>query len=289
MVRLGQHFLKDKKILAQIAREALRSPITHLPNYSITPVQIIEIGPGHGELTREIIKQLGNSVIGGNKIIAIEKDAKLYAALVNNPEFKGKVQFVHGDARKVLPSLITKLPNYPITIFGNIPYYLTGYLLRLLGNLITRLPSYSITKISLLVQKEVAARACATAPRMNLLSAMLRGWAEPTTAFTVPRSAFTPPPKVDSALLLLTPRLLKGQAHREMGAEELAHYFEVVKKVFRQPRKTLTNNLMSEFSLSREDAEKFIRTLGLKENARASELTPEHIGTLVKLTECVVQ
>jgi 16S rRNA (adenine1518-N6/adenine1519-N6)-dimethyltransferase len=111
---------------------------------------------------------------------------------------------------------------------------------------------------------------------MNLLAAMLQGWAEPKMVTTVPRGAFIPSPKVDSALLTLEPT---GKIPRE----ELTRYFETVKKFFRHPRKTLANNLREGFSLTGARAGMLVRTLGHKETARAAELTPEHVKMLIKM------
>jgi 16S rRNA (adenine1518-N6/adenine1519-N6)-dimethyltransferase len=254
--RLGQHFLKDKSVLARIAREALEG----------SPGTAIEVGPGHGELTDALLTE------GAKHIIAIERDFTLAVFLRRKYQDDTRVEIVEGDVRKVFPELIRN-SSYAIT--GNIPYYLTGYLLRLLGNLATG-QKLSATKIVLLVQKEVAERACASPPYMNLLATTLQTWAAPKISFTVPRGAFSPPPKVTSALLILTP-------HPNLPSEMSSHYFETVRIMFRHPRKTLANNIREGFSLTKERAEALVRALGLKENARASLLTPEHIKMLVKM------
>ena len=252
--RLGQYFLKDKKILAHIAREALAHP---------TPC-VIEVGPGHGELTDALLES------GATKVVAIEKDTALVSLLRTKYGSDRRVEIVEGDVRILLPTITT-----PCVIAGNIPYYLTGYLLRLLGEFTANNRSL-ITKTVLLVQKEVAERASAEAPRMNLLAATLQGWARSHIAFTVPRSAFAPPPKVNSALLVLTPT-------EAVPREHLSRYFQIMKVLFRHPRKTLVNNLASGFSLTKERAGTLVHTLGFKENARAAELTAEHAKTLAKM------
>lgn len=252
--RLGQHFLRDSNVLVRIAREALPT------NDEV----VVEIGPGHGELTDALLAE------GAKKVIAIERDPSLAAALLAKYGRKGKVEVVLGDVREVLPKLTGNF-----AVVGNIPYYLTGFLFRLLGELATD-NAKLITKITVLVQKEVAERVIATAPRANLLGSMVQGWAEPQRAFTIPRGAFAPAPKVDSTLLVLTPE-------EKVPREELPRYFETVKKLFRQPRKTLTNNLVAGFSLAKERADRIVRTLGLPASARAAELTSERIKTLIKM------
>lgn len=257
--KLGQHFLKDGKVLAAIARETLVA--------SKSPV--IEIGPGHGELTESLI------AAGAEKIVAIEKDPSLAILLREKYAARPSVTIVEGDVRKILPELVATTGS---VITGNIPYYLTGYLLRRLGELITDDPKL-ITKVVLLVQKEVAERACATAPRTNLLSAVIHGFAEPKIALTVPRGAFAPPPKVDSALLVLVP-------HTNMATEKFARYVRAAKTLFAHPRKTVTNNLRDLLGTERTQA--LLAETGIKENARPAELSPaeiEKIGDgILKLT-----
>lgn len=269
--KLGQHFLKDKNILARIAREALLSS-TH---YSLPTTRcIIEIGPGHGELTDALLEE------GAEKIIAIEKDESLVEHLNRSlvPRAEGRLEVVRGDAREILPKLPTShysLLTTPCVITGNIPYYLTGFLFRLLGEIVINHPLLT-NKIVLLVQKEVAERVTAVAPRASLLGSMVQGWAEPRMSFTVPRGAFAPPPKVASALLILKPL-----SHGKLA--ELSNYFKITKLLFAHPRKTLVNNLREGLPIEKEDAEKLVRMLGLDTRARAAELTPSQIFTLTQI------
>lgn len=260
--RLGQHFLKDGPAIARIAREALDG----------SPHSIVEIGPGHGELTDTLLAG------GAENIIAVERDSLLADMLRSKYRAHRRVEIIEGDIRKVLPTLPAS--HYPLltahyTIVGNIPYYLTGFLLRSLGDMAAR-DELKATRVVLLVQKEVAMRATANAPHMNLLAAVIQGWARPRVAFSVPRGSFSPPPKVDSALLTLEPEM-------KMPHGELAHYLVTVKKLFRQPRKTLANNLREGFSLTRARTETVMEALGVEKNARAAELTLLHIKTLAKM------
>lgn len=267
--RLGQHFLRDKKVLARIAQEALSTDDSR----PLTNNVVIEIGPGHGELTDALL------VGGAEKIIVVERDSMLADALRSKYRANTRIKIIEGDVRNALPALSAgdepKKSTY--TVVGNIPYYLTGYLLRLLGDLVAS-RKLSVARVVLLVQSEVAERACAAPPHMNLLAAALQGWAKPEVAFAVPRGAFSPPPKVTSKLLILTPL-------SNTDSKVFPRYFEVVRMVFRHPRKTLANNLREGLSLAKEDLEKLVGALGLKKGARAAELTPEHIKTLLKAVE----
>ncbi|MFH0806651.1 MAG: rRNA adenine dimethyltransferase family protein [Candidatus Brennerbacteria bacterium] len=265
--RLGQHFLKDKDILAHIAREVLATDGEKL----VTSDCVVEIGPGHGELTDALLGA------GAKQIIAIERDRTLVSFLRTKYEGQKNIEIIEGDVRKVLAPLAASHPSLVAgcSITGNIPYYLTGFLLRLIGDLVVS-GGLSVAKIALLIQKEVAERACTAPPQMNLLAMTLQGWAKPKIVFTVPRGAFSPPPKVTSALLTLTP-------NSNILPAWTPHCFEIAKIAFRHPRKTLLNNIREGFSTTEEHAKTLVRALGVKENARAALLTPEHVKMLVKM------
>ncbi|HEY4498206.1 MAG TPA: rRNA adenine N-6-methyltransferase family protein, partial [Candidatus Paceibacterota bacterium] len=118
--RLGQHFLKGKKALKKIvgALELKTGDV------------IVEIGPGHGELTREILNKFKDLKIQTSKVVAIEKDPTLVDSIKYLVSSK-KLRVIEGDALKVLPVLDTKykMPNTGYKLVGNIPYYITGHLL----------------------------------------------------------------------------------------------------------------------------------------------------------------
>jgi 16S rRNA (adenine1518-N6/adenine1519-N6)-dimethyltransferase len=207
MERLGQHFLKDEKALRKIA-EALTIKAGE---------KVIEIGPGHGELTRELVRL-------GAKVTAIEKDGLLATDL--EKKFGENIRVVTGDALKLLPELASG-EKYKLT--GNIPYYITGFLLRTIGELDPK-PDLTV----LMIQKEVAERLIDKPPRMNRLSASVGFWAEAKLLFNVPKKSFLPPPRVDSAVVLLGPK--------PEGGDQDA-YYSLIRALFKQPRKTIWNNL----------------------------------------------
>lgn len=191
MPRLGQHFLKNTAAMKKIVEAlALKSDDT-----------VIEIGPGHGELTSELRNKNQEA-----RIIAIEKDDELCKSLemkIGEGKMKN-IEVIHGYALKILSSLIRKLSardgstfggkseNFKLT--GNIPYYITGKLLRLMSELKEK-PERCV----FMVQKEVAERIAATPPRMNRLAAMVQFWMIPETIMTLGKESFSPPPTVDSA------------------------------------------------------------------------------------------
>lgn len=248
MKHLGQHFLKNKSVLEKtVSALALQAGDT-----------LIEIGPGHGELTREIIKENG-----GVKIFAIEKDAELAKELRENFKNDSGVRILEGDALKLIPEFVSenKFENYKLA--GNIPYYITGFLFRILGELIQK-PDLSV----IMLQKEVAERVADKPPRMNRLAASVGFWAEPKILFPVPRSNFSPPPRVDSAVILLNPRPEKGDKEA---------YYSLVRALFKQPRKTISNNLRDSGLPNTEAA---LKKLGINPQDRPQNLDIQNIIAL---------
>ena len=243
---LGQHFLKNAEALDLIVRS-----LSHRAGETV-----VEIGPGQGALTEPILAS------APHRLIAIEKDEALAAELRaklsgGNPS----ISIIGEDALKALPPVVASLNGAPYRIVGNIPYYITGKLLRTIGDLEHK-PLLTI----LMVQKEVAERAASLPPRMNRLSAMIGAWAAARTIAIVPRSDFDPAPDVDSAILELAPRedSLKGTPLRE--------YQESARLLFQQPRKTIANNLSSGYAISKEEAARRIAPFGLSGNERPGDL-----------------
>ncbi len=217
--RLGQHFLINKEILSCIAGFLERSPVK----------TVIEIGPGHGELTGSIL-----ALPTPRTLILIEKDPELAGTLPSlfpKEHGKGTLRVEEGDVRTELPRIVSSLHGKEYAITGNIPYYLTSFLFRIIGSLIPK-PERCIFTI----QKEVAERVAAEPPHMNLLAASVQSWADVSVVASVPKRDFSPPPKVDSATVLLTTRIA------DEPFDESA-YFATARALFKQPRKTIINNM----------------------------------------------
>lgn len=253
MKRLGQYFLKNT--------QALHAIINAL--HITAEDTIIEIGPGHGELTRHLLAS------PAQKIIAIEKDSELAAYMrtqfsIINSQFS----IIEGDALKILPALCDlRFALCPWKLVGNIPYYITGFLFRIIGEL-----EHKPSRAVFMIQKEVAERVCEAPPRMNKLAASVQIWAEPTIIMTLPPSDFDPPPKVDSAIITLGARL------QALGARKLLLYYRMVNILFRQPRKTIINNLI--FGLPKTSKEKILAALAetrIAPTARPQNLSVQHI------------
>lgn len=252
--RLGQHFLKNAGKIGGIADslELKRGNV------------VIEIGPGHGELTEEL--RIRNKEL---RIVAVEKDSELANGLRN--KFGAGAEIINGDALELLPSIIhnpkSSIHNYKIV--GNIPYYITGKLLRVLGEL-----ELKPELVVLTVQKEVAERITAKPPKMNLLSASVQFWADPEIIDHIPKEDFEPRPKVDSAIVRLRIK------NYELGITD--GYYKLIKILFKQPRKTILNNLSAGLKLSKEEITEKLKTLEINPGDRPQNLSLETIKNLNK-------
>ncbi len=255
--RLGQHFLKNKGAIKKII-DALDLQINDT---------VIEIGPGAGALTFPLLKECGTK---NCKLIAIEKDEKLaygVQRLADSENFK----IVIDDAIKELPKIakLFALNANSFKVVGNIPYYITGKLLRTISGLEIK-PVLTV----LMIQKEVAERAAAMPPQMNLLAAATQFWAEPKILFSLKPQDFDPPPKVNSAVIKL---ISKSQS---INPEETMNYYSFLHALFKQPRKTLLNNLSNGLDLSKKDVESVLGRFHINVNARPQDLSLEEIKKL---------
>ncbi len=261
MEYLGQHFLRDEGVLQQIT-DSLKIESGDV---------IVEIGPGHGELTRHLLEA------GPKKIIAIERDKELAKDLefrIQNLGLKN-IRIIEGDALKEVKDQISKIKDTNqkseiikgLKIVGNIPYYITGYLLRILGEL-----EHKPELIVLTIQKEVAERVCAKPPKMNLLAASVQFWATPSLEAVINKKAFSPSPEVDGAVIKLVPKTVDKKV--------VKRYYELIKIVFKQPRKTILNNLVSGTDLAKDRAVEKLIKVGISPNDRPQNLTVSKIKDL---------
>jgi 16S rRNA (adenine1518-N6/adenine1519-N6)-dimethyltransferase len=212
--RLGQHFLNRPSILECIADAACPAPCG----------TIIEIGPGKGALTAHLLPR-------AERVIALEIDPVLTQYLTAHFRESTNLQVVQTDVLKA------DLAQWgPATVAGNLPYYITSPIVEkvlALGPLLRR--------AVFLVQKEVAERLTAAPGSRDYgyLTVATQFYADARLLFTVPGEAFRPPPKVESAVVLLQPK-----AH--LPVDDALAFLEFVGRCFRHKRKTLRNNL-SEF------------------------------------------
>ncbi|WP_068312355.1 16S rRNA (adenine(1518)-N(6)/adenine(1519)-N(6))-dimethyltransferase RsmA [Polycladidibacter hongkongensis] len=253
---LGQNFLLDLNLTARIARNA--GPLS---GYSV-----LEVGPGPGGLTRALLAE------GADKVVAIEKDQRCLPALAQISAHYAERLIVHeGDALKFNPQ---ELVNGPLKIVANLPYNVGTQLL--LGWLtVPDWPPYW-TSLTLMFQKEVAQRIVAQpGDKAYGRLGVLANWRCHTEIlFDLNPKAFTPPPKVTSAVVHLTPR--ETPLPCPLKALE-----RVTAAAFGQRRKMLRASLKA---LSK-DAEALIVEAGLQPTARAEEIDVAGFVELAKVFE----
>ncbi len=237
---LGQHWLKDRAILDEIADESIDEVNTCL-----------EIGPGLGTLTSSLLKRF-------EKVVAVEFDPMLAHNLPNS--FPGKnLEVINEDFLKFDLNRLPK--NYVAS--GNIPYYITSPIIE---KLLTA--ENKPKKIVLLIQKEVAERILQEPGKHTYLSLAVQNLAEVEPGIVVPKRYFTPPPKVDSATIILTPR------KQPLIGEEVLRF---AKRGFSNPRKKLIKNL----PYDKTKLEQAFDELMLDPNVRAQDLSHEQWKMLV--------
>lgn len=257
---LGQHFLFDPDILRRTALAA-------------GPVEgrtVIEVGPGPGGLTRALLKE------GVGKLIAVEADERFASALTDWPEAAtGQLSVHQGDARKVhWEKLIGEAGGEtPAMIIANLPYNVGT---PLLVDWLKTGPWRG--EMALMFQKEVAERIVAGpgASHYGRLAVLAHAVCNAHIAFTLPPGAFRPPPKVDSAVAVLTP----------LPAEKRFEDVETLEKVstaaFGQRRKMLRASLKSLAKSRGVDATEWLESCDIDPTARAETLTQEEFRALAR-------
>ncbi|MDK2856656.1 MAG: rRNA (adenine1518-N6/adenine1519-N6)-dimethyltransferase [Bacillota bacterium] len=221
--RLGQNFLLDSGILARLAEAAELSPAD----------TVLEIGPGTGNLTRELARRAG-------AVVAVELDRELAPLLAETLAGFDNIHLVWGDfLAQDLPRLWELAPPGPggaRKVAANLPYYITSpILVKLLTG--QSAPALAV----LLVQQEVAERLLA-APGTRAygsLSVLVQFYTVPELVLKVPPRAFFPPPEVSSAAVRLRLR-----SNPPVDVQDPALFFQVVRAAFGQRRKTLLNALL---------------------------------------------
>ncbi len=221
---LGQNFLKNKTIIKKIVEEAKQ--------YVGEKTNIIEIGPGTGELTAEIL-----TIFPKNKVICIEADDRAIPLLESRFEENKNLILIHQDIREFdIDSFKNNKIGVDYIIIANIPYYLTGFIFKKF------LESKNQPKtMILMVQKELADRAMDK--KMSLFSLGLKTYGEPYVFMKVSKGNFVPAPKVDSAIIIIK-NINKTIFEQESKYNDLEKkYWETAKKAFNGKRKQLGHTL----------------------------------------------
>ena len=252
---LGQHFLKSQGALRTIV-EAARLTAEDL---------VLEIGPGKGILTAKLLEK-------GCRVIAVEKDDRMIAHLSEtfaSAMASGKLSLIHADILKLdLSDLGLNGGNYVLA--ANLPYYITGAALRLFLSSPVQ-PARAV----LLLQKEVAKRISASDGKESLLSISVKIYGDPRYLETVKAKYFSPPPSVDSAIILID----NINRSKLEGVDEYA-FFELIKKSFAHKRKQLVGNLIGTYEL--EKLERVFLEIGIERQARAENIT---VGQWIELVK----
>jgi len=242
--KLGQHFLLDMNLTDKIAR--LADP---LAGHSVA-----EIGPGPGGLTRALLLR------GASSVIAIEMDERFIPALAEiGDQSGGRLEIAQGDALKF--DIAANLPA-PRKIVANLPYNVGT---KMLINWITASPIFW-TQLVLMFQLEVAQRVIAQPgePHYGRLAVLCQSVAHCRMAFEVPARAFTPPPKVDSAVIVLEPR--------DTPFEDLKMLGRVTQSAFGQRRKMLRRSLRTLAEQSDLNLEDWLLSCDIDPRARPETL-----------------
>lgn len=257
--RLGQNFLINGEVIANIIDYAEIS----------SEDTVIEIGPGVGFVTEQLIKH-------AKQVIAIELDEDAIRELekLNAPNLK----IIHKD---ILKTDLSELCEGKVKVVANIPYYITSPIIaHLLGEIddLNNKNRNKITDILLMVQEEVARRMVATenspSKQYGLLTILSQFWADVEIKELVGRRSFFPAPKVNSALVKLIVR-----EKPKLQLTNYTHFRKTVKAAFSQRRKNIKNCLLSG-GFSKEKIQQAMQKLGLDENTRGEKLSIETFGEL---------
>jgi 16S rRNA (adenine1518-N6/adenine1519-N6)-dimethyltransferase len=249
---LGQHWLEDELSLEAMTEAAEIS----------AEDTVLEIGPGLGTLTKLLIEQ-------AREVVAVEFDPALAASLPARFDAPN----LHVVREDILQYDFTQLPA-DFKVVANIPYYLTSNLIRVLSETPNQ-PSVAV----LLVQKEVAQRVVAEPGDMSVLSVTAQYYWQVGVGPIVPAELFTPPPKVDSQILILQRR--EGPLYADVDAKR---FFRLVKAGYGERRKKLRSSLSGGLHLSKPEIESLLQKAKIDPNLRAQALSLDDWYRLYKVT-----
>ena len=260
--RLGQNFLINPDVISDIIKFS-----------GVTKDDVVlEIGPGAGFVTEELVKYV-------KKVIAVELDEE---AIKELQKLKcDNLEIIHND---ILKTDISSLAGEKVKIVANIPYYITSPIIaHLLGEIddLDNKNRNSITDIILMVQEEVARRIVATpnspSKQYGLLTILSQFWADCEIVRLVGRKSFYPAPKVNSALVSM-----KIRKEPLLKLNDYKFFRRVIKAAFSQRRKTLKNCLVNS-GFDKTKVTNALSELNLDENIRGEKLSIEEFGHLAEL------
>lgn len=240
---MGQNFLTETEVVQEIVEVAEIKPGD----------KVIEIGPGMGILSREILAV-------GAELTAVELDRDLAALLRTDLADQPNFTLVEQDARYLDPNEL--MPNVEYQVAANLPYSVATVILR---NLMES--DHPPTRMTVMVQREVAERMTAEPGDMSLLGLATDLYAEAGIALIVPPDVFFPPPKVESAVVRMDTRAkLRGtEAMRE-------RMFELATMAFQRKRKTLSNGLSMGLGMPKSETDEILSSIGIDPKRRPQTL-----------------
>ena len=246
---LGQNFLVNPSVCPRMAEAAVTDD----------NVGVLEIGPGIGVLTRELL-------LRAKKVVAVELDKRLLPVLDETLGEFDNLKVINADVMELDLHRVIKeeFPGMEVVVCANLPYYITSpIIMKLLED---RLPIKSIT---VMVQKEAASRLSAKPGTRDssAITVAVSYYAEARTLFGVSAGSFLPAPKVDSAVIQLTLR------EPEIRPADETVLFRVIKAAFAQRRKTVLNSLSSSMGTDKAAVSEILAAAGIEPSARAERLT----------------
>lgn len=243
---MGQNFLVDPEVVGRIVDVAATSDGD----------RVVEIGPGLGILTRELLGR-------GAQVVAIELDRELVRFLERDFEGVDSLTLVERDARHAEVEPLVGDADYHVV--ANLPYSTGTVIIRKF----LELPHPPAT-MTVMVQREVAERMIATAPNLSLLALATQLYAEATLAFIVPPESFLPPPKVESAVVRL--ELRETPLASPIEIERL---FQQATMAFQRKRKTISNGLSQGLEITKSEAEVLLERAGIDPTLRPQAVSLE--------------
>ena len=260
---LGQNFIIDETVCPAMADSCCDRNIG-----------VIEIGPGAGVLTYELASK-------AKRVVAIEIDERLKPVLQKTVGGFNNVEIIFGDVLKLNLNKIIKekfLDCEKVAVCANLPYYITSPII--ISLLESRL---NISSITAMVQLEAAERLCVRlgTRQAGAVTAAVEYYSEAQILFDVPRDCFLPAPNVDSAVIRLD---IRKDFPVKVKSENL--FFELIKAGFNQRRKTLSNALSNHLKCDKPTVLSYLKNAGIKETARAEELT---IGDFAALSNNIFE
>lgn len=251
---LGQHFLIDEDVLRLILNAAHLAPED----------TVIEVGPGLGVLTRELVKRAAT-------VVAIELDDKLAELLKDSLSGSDNVVIINQDVLKTdVSAILRELKASSYKVVANLPYYITSPVLRHFLEAEVKPQSMVV-----MVQKEVAEEIAAEPGKMSLLSIGIQLYGKPEIISKVPAASFHPAPAVDSAILKITP-----YDKPSVVISDTEGFFKLARAGFSAARKQLANSLANGLGISKEETMSLLAKADISPQRRAEALSLEEWARL---------